>query len=148
MYLYISLVSHDWTILPASVEVHPRVIPRWQYWRGHGGVQVPAPFLASETFSLRCESDSVKVFDGASEVGLWRDWTDGITEEFAGLTTFPHGWALEVSPELVDKFARESRAALGWICELKGFHREHDYEEFRDFSTYQMYGTTNLVISR
>jgi hypothetical protein len=89
--------------------------------------------------------DSIKVFDRTIEVGSWRDWADGITEEFADSPTFPHGWALEVSNELVDKFALESHAKLGWICELKVLHREHHYEQFREFSTYQLYGTTNLV---
>ncbi len=53
-----------------------------------------------------------------------------------------------MSRKMVDEFARESSATLGWICELKVIHREHHYEEFRGFLTYQMYGTTNLVLPR
>jgi hypothetical protein len=141
----ISLATYDWSILPASVYIQPRIFSRWQYWRGYSGVQLPAPFLASDSISFRCEADSVKVFDGTTEVGSWRDWTDGVTEEFVNCPTYLHGWALEVSSELVDKFARESRANLGWICDLKVLHREHHYEQFREFSTYQLYGIINLV---
>ena len=142
----IALVSNDWTILPASVNVRPRVFPRWQYWRARSGVQLPAPFLACDSFSFVCEVDSVKVLDGAAEIGSWQDWTDGIAEEFIDCPSFPHGWALKVSSESVDNFARESNATLGWICELKVLHREHDYEPFREFSIYQVLGTTNLVL--
>jgi hypothetical protein len=142
----ISLVSHDWSILPASVYVRPRVFPRWQYWRGYSGVQLPASFLASDSFSFHCEPNSVKVFDGAAEIGSWRDWTDGVTEEFVDGAGHPHGWTLEMSSELTDKFAGESRSTLGWICELKVLHRGHEYEPFREFSVHQLYGTTNLVL--
>lgn len=142
----ISLVSHDWSILPASVYVRPHVFSRWQYWRGYRGVQLPAPFLASEKFSFRCEPDSIKIFDGAAQIGSWQDWTDGVTEEFVNDVPHPHGWALEASWDLVDKFARQSRSTLSWICEVKVLHREHEHENFREFSIYQLHGTTNLVL--
>lgn len=141
----ISVVSRDWSILPASVYVRPRVFPRWQYWRGYRGVQLPAPFLASDKFSFRCEPDSIKVFDGATEIGSWQDWTDGVTEEFVNDTPHPHGWALSASWDLLEKFTRQSRSTLGWICEVKVLHREHEHESFRELSTYQLYGTTNLI---
>ena len=143
----INFTSHDWSILPASVFVRPDGFARWQYWRGFGGIQLPAPFLASESLSFRCEPDSVKVFDSTTEVGSWRDWTNGITEEFDDGLTPSHGWALEASWELVDNFIRESNATFGWICELKGLSRANQYEPFREFvATQQMYGTTNLIL--
>lgn len=142
----ISLVSHDWLTLPASVYVRPRVFPRWQYWRGYRGIQLPAPFLASEKVSFRCEQDSIIVFDGDTEIGTWQDWTDGVTEEFVNDLPHPHGWALCTPWDLVDKFSRLSHSTFSWICEVKGFHREQEHEKFREFSTYQLYGTTNLIL--
>lgn len=142
----ISLDSHDWSLLPASVYVRPRVFPRWQYWRGYTGVQLPAPFLATGSLSFRCERGAVSVFDGASEIGSWRDWTDGVTEEFSDGVPHPHGWTLEASWELVDKFARKSRSTLAWVCELKGLHRDNEYKPFQEFAVYKTYGTTGLVL--
>lgn len=142
----ISLNSHDWSILPASVYVRPHVFPRWQYWRGYRGVQLPASFLGSDRLSFRCESDSIMLFDGTTQIGSWRDWTDGITEEFVNNVPDPHGWVLQVSSDLIDRFAHQSRSTLGWICELRVLHREHQHEAFHEFSTYQLHGTTNLIL--
>lgn len=142
----ISLVSHDWSVLPASIYVRPRVFPRWQYWRGYRGIQIPAPFIASEEISFRCEPDSIRVFNGDTQIGTWQDWTDGVTEEFENDLPHLHGWALCTSWDLVDKFSRISRSTFSWISEVKGFHREHEHEKFREFSTYQLHGTTNLIL--
>jgi len=142
----ISLVSHDWSILPASVYVRPHFFPRWQYWRGYRGIQLPAPFLTSEKLSFRCEPDSIRIFEGTTQIGTWQDWTDGVTEEFVNDLPHPHGWALLVHSDLVDEFSRLSHSTFGWICEVKVFHREHEHEDFREFSTHQLYGTTNLIL--
>ena len=142
----ISLVSHDWSILPASIYIRPRVFPKWQYWRGYHGIQLPAPFLVSEKLSFRCEPDSIRVFEGDAQIGTWQDWTDGVTEEFVSDVPHSSRLALVTSWDLVDKFSRLSRSTFGWICELKIFHRKHEYENIRELSTYHLYGTTNLIL--
>ena len=139
--------SQDWSILPASVSVRPAVIPRWQYWRMERGIQVPAPFLASNRLSIRCDSKSVRAFENDVEIGRWHDWNVGVTEEYDDSLTFPHGWALEVPQEVVEKFLAESRGTLGWVCELKGFSRSHGYEPYKIFfQDQQTFGTTSLVL--
>ncbi|MFC2009718.1 hypothetical protein ACFLT3_02185 [Chloroflexota bacterium] len=144
----ISQTSNDWSVLPASLFVRPRIFPRWQYWRGYQGIQLPCPFLASNKVSFYCEPNSIKIFAGDAEIGSWQDWTDGVTEELLDGAGEPHGWTLEISSDLVDEFARKSHSTYSWICALKILHRKHHYESFSEFSTYQLYGTTNLILPR
>jgi hypothetical protein len=142
----ISIVSNDWSILPASIYVRSRVFSRWQYWRGYRGIQFPAPFLTSKDISFDCEPDAIRLFEGANQIGTWQDWTDGVTEEFINDLPYPHGWMLLVRSDLVDKFSHLSHSTLCWICEVKMFHRKHEYENFNKFSTHHLYGTTNLIL--
>ena len=142
-----SFTSQDWSILPASVYVRPSVYWRWQYWRGHRAVQLPAPFLASDNLNFHCEPGSVDAFDDTAEIGSWYDWTNGVTEEFDDSLAYPHGWALEVAWDVVDKFLRESGGTFSWVCELKGFNQDHSYEPYSVcFQSQQTYGTTNLIL--
>lgn len=139
----------DWSVLPASISVRPGVFSRWQYWRGHGATQLPAPFLASKNLSINCEPESIKAYDDSIEIGSWHDWTNGVTEEFDVGLTYPYGWVLEVPWKLIDDFLQESPGNFGWICELKGFSRAHEYEPYKEFfKSQQIFGTTNLILPR
>ncbi|XUX00067.1 MAG: hypothetical protein TUN42_09250 [Dehalogenimonas sp.] len=140
------LMSGDWSLLPASISVRPSLAPRWQYWRGYHGIQLPAPYVVSKEFSFHCESDSIRVYDGNIQIGYWQDWNDGLTEEFENSLPQPHGWALYTTWDFIEKVSRLSNSTFCWVFEIKGFHRDHEYEKFREYSIVELRGATNLIL--
>ncbi len=136
----------DWSLLPCATQLFPWTAPRWQFWRAFRGVWVPASYLARSPIILRCNEDSFQFSDGGTVIGQWYDWNSGLHEKADANLTPANGQCLLIDRKLVESFAKDTKSVFSWVCCLNGFHRKSDYELYEEFTIYESYGASGIVI--
>jgi hypothetical protein len=138
-------VFADWMILPAAVQIWPRMPPRWQFWRMDRGIWFPLPFIFSHDPTFECTEDSVTVFEEDRIVSCWKDWASNLKEKTTANLPPPTGQYLLIDRDVVESFTREANCSFCWTCKLTHFYREHSFEKYKTFSDYHEYGASNLI---
>ncbi len=136
----------DWSVAPAACRAALWTTPRWQFWRAFRGIWLPAPFLASNSFSFKCSQDGLFVRDGEQIVGKWSDWTDGLGEKMTTDVPPSTGQYLLVRRQLIDEFAAKNRCVFCWVCRLSGYLRAYDYQPYQTFVTHHHFGGSSIVM--
>ncbi len=136
----------DWIVLPAACPVtHSWAVPRWQMWRIEEDMWLPAPYLAESPLTVACEPGAIVIRASDGEIGRWIDWADGLGETaFEGLPP-RSGQAVRVRKSAIEQFARQRDMSFCWLCQLTGYHREHQSREYTLFAEQRIYGASHIM---
>lgn len=137
----------DWEVLPTAGPIsHFGAVPRWQWWRVHRGIWLPAPYLTQAALSITCTASGILIGDGKREIGKWTDWPDDIGETIAAGVPPKSGFVLQVSRSTIEEFAQQTGMVFCWLCRLTGYQDELSSQEYRSFSTEQVYGASHIIL--
>jgi hypothetical protein len=131
----------DWLVLPAACPVtHSWAVPRWQMWRIEREMWLPAPYLAEAPLSVECSPSAIVVRANDGEIGRWIDWADGLGETTLEGLPPRSGQAVRVRTSAIEQFAQLRDMSFCWLCQLTGYHREHQGREYTSFAEQRIYG--------
>ena len=136
----------EWSVVPAAFRTNAISIPRWQFWRIEKGIWLPAPFLGSGDLSVGRNGDFVAATVGETDIGHWRDWTTGLGEKHIDPIPSASGQFLVIPRNVITDFEAATGSAFVWICRLKTFHRQHEYEEFQTHVECRDFGASHVVL--
>ncbi len=133
-----------WSIVPAGFRTACIPVPRWQFWR-FGGVWLPAPFLGTAPLRVGRQRDFIVASVEDKVVSQWCDWTAGIGEKHTPPLPFPSGQVMAIPRKVVTDFEAATDSTFVWICRLKTFHRQHDYDGFQIHTECRHFGASRFI---
>jgi hypothetical protein len=136
----------DWQIVPGVRFAPPWPVPRWQWWRAIRSMWAPLPLLSVEgKLNVTCGADRVEFWDGEEPLGIWRDWSLGLSEQQTANLTPRTGQALMLRRSAVDRFAASKGYTFCWAYRVNGFQRKR-IGQYDEFGISYVIGATNLIL--
>jgi len=135
----------DWSFAPASGSLNASSFARWQYWRMHRRVWLPAPYLAATRLDFHCNTNNIDVHDNGKLVANWFDWVDGLTERHHIDLPMSTGQCLLVRREIIEEFAESTDSSFCWVCRVTGYHRKDNYESYKQVRDHREFGCTRIA---
>jgi hypothetical protein len=126
-------------LIPTSCFIDPHTTPRWQFWRMYRQIWFPNSCISPSVLVFKCSSNAIIVYDGEETIGKWIDWKDILREKATANLPPLTGQYLQIKRDKVNEFLQENDSTFCWICCLKKYEREHDYEEYRISSDYHLF---------
>lgn len=140
-------VFRDWQILPVACQVWPYTTPRWQFWRLERGIWLPAPFVSHDHMQFSCVEDAIHIYENGNMMAKWSDWVCNLREKSTANLKNSTGEFLLINKPKIVAFTEERNCSFCWICKLTHFHRDHTFENYKEFSDFQSYGTSSVIIA-
>lgn len=134
-----------WRVVPAAVILREPTTPRWQMWRMKRRIWSPAPCMLPRSTIVYAENNHLVYSLQESPVGYWSDWTEDLREKRPDELPFLTGQQLLIARSTINAFARASTSNFCWICRLRGFYRERDYEPYRHVDDIRVFGVTSVI---
>ncbi len=134
-----------WRVVPAAVILREPTTPRWQMWRMRRRIWSPAPCILPRSATVYAENSNLVYSSQEYPVGYWSDWTDDLREKRSDDLPFLAGQQLLIARSTVNAFARASTSNFCWICRLRSFYRERDYEPYRHVDDIRVFGVTSVI---
>lgn len=137
----------DWDVIPlAGYASINGTVPRWQFWRIRRHCWLPAAYLSNEPVEFRYDyNNALCAYSQGEIIGKWNDWIGRLSEK--GFDPIPPatGQYLLVSSRFISKYREVTKANFCWICRLTGYYREHPYENYKQFTTYRIFGASSVI---
>jgi hypothetical protein len=138
----------DWTLMPISGWTHPITIPRWQAWRMHRKIWLPAPCLGDPLVSFLAEENSLIIRDHNQIIGKWNDWTDGISEKYFDEIPPRSGQYLLLSKDVIEEFTHLTNSTFCWLCRLNIYYKKNSYDDYKLMTDYRAFGESKVIKSK
>jgi hypothetical protein len=134
----------DWSFAPAAGSLNANLLARWQYWRMHRRVWLPAPYLG-ERLEFDCSDESVNAYENGQIIAKWFDWVDGLTERCNIQLPMATGQCLTIRRKTIEEFAKSTGSSFCWVCRLTGHHRKDTFQPYKEVHDYREFGCTRIA---
>jgi hypothetical protein len=139
-------VIGDWSVVPAVGRLRKlATAPRWQWWRLYRALWSPTPFFRLGPYEFGYGDDAFEFCADGQMIAPWDEWVDGVRKRLHEDVCPPTGHGLFLRREVVDEYARESGSTFCWVCRIRAYHREHDYQDYKQFFLCQTFGASGIV---
>jgi hypothetical protein len=135
-----------WVLSPTFQAIPLAKGSHWQFWRRYRMLWAPASYLFDRQCELVPDREAMYFQINDETIGLWMDWTDGLTEQIdVNLPPFT-GSCLLLKRDLLDSQSFPAHPTICWIWTLTAFHREYDSGRYNLIGFEGEIGATRLVL--
>ena len=135
----------NWDVQPAYHRLRPWVSPRWQYWRLHRDICTSVRSSSPAPFRLECNEQSLTTWSGDNIVGIWEDWTHGISDTVYANLPPNSGEYLLVPRSVIDAYCYETEATFCWVCTLTRYEQKYSFGNFDTFDDHAIIGGSRII---
>jgi hypothetical protein len=137
---------NDWGIIAiANCMRFSGAVPAWQWWRIHQRVWSPNSALLTNETSFSCQDNCLSFTENGHIIALWKDWTEGLSERLADHIPPSTGQFVEIKRGILNRFLSNTDFTFCWVCRLTGYYKEEYKRSHKEFSTYKIFGASNII---